>query len=336
VNRGEAASSREQRVSGTRFRVLITGAGTTNAVTVLKGIRAARDPSIQVITADIEPDCAGAHLGDAFVRLLPARDPGFGESVFDLCRERAVDLVIPCIDDEFEAWSSLSARLHEAGTRVAISPAEAITTCREKDRTSRFFEQHDIPCPPTWRADDIEDPASLPFPVIIKPRCGRGSIGVQLADGVPEYRLHVGRMEDPIVQPQLRGREVTIDTISDFDGNLLAASPRVRVQVKAGQAFRSRTIHSPELSGYARRIAEALPIVGPANIQCFLTDGGPRFIEVNSRFGAGTALTIEAGVNGPAALVALARGEPPPELRARPDVWMFRYWEEVFLERREA
>jgi len=35
-----------------------------------------------------------------------------------------------------------------------------------------------------------------------------------------------------------------------------------------------------------------LPIVGPCNIQCFLTDDGPRFFEINARFGAGSILAM--------------------------------------------
>jgi phosphoglycolate phosphatase-like HAD superfamily hydrolase len=137
---------------------------------------------------------------------------------------------------------------------------------------------------------------------------------------------------DAIVQPCLNGPEVTIDTLSDFAGHFLGASARIRVQVKSGQAFRGITLASETLHRYARRIVEGLPIIGPANIQAFLTDHGPCFTEVNARFGAGTVLSVEAGFNAPAALVAMTRGLPPPPLRARPGVRMYRYWQEVFSE----
>ena len=48
-----------------KYRVLVTGAGSTTGVTVLKGLRA--DPSVVVLMGDMRPDCAGAHLGDEFV-----------------------------------------------------------------------------------------------------------------------------------------------------------------------------------------------------------------------------------------------------------------------------
>ena len=59
--------------------------------------------------------------------------------------------------------------------------------------------------------------------------------------------------------------------------------------------------------------------------------GRPRFFEINARFGAGSVLSMQAGLNGPAALVALVRGQPLPPLETRAGVAMMRYWEEVFV-----
>src|SRR5262245_7618338 len=140
------------------FRVLVTGAGTTTAVTVLKGLRAAGDPSIQVFMGDINPDCAGAHLGDRFVHMPPARAADFESRVIDLCRVHRIDLVIPIIDYEFPGWCSAANRLRELGTRVAISPRQALTQCIEKDRTYDYFRSLNVPAIPTWRAADVTRP----------------------------------------------------------------------------------------------------------------------------------------------------------------------------------
>lgn len=315
------------------FSVLITGAGTTTAVTVLKGLRAMNGTSIRVVMGDIQPDCAGAHLGDEFVCMPLAADPDFEGLVIEICRKRSIDLVIPTIDYEFAGWSRVSEELLADGTRVAISDPQVIAQCAQKDLTIEYFRKVGVPCPTTWRIAEIEDPATLPFPVFLKPRRGRASLNTNRADNLEEYLYHASKTEDLIVQPCLQGTEVTIDTLSDLEGGFLAASPRIRIEVKSGQAYRSVTIDAPELISYARIIVEGLPIIGPSNIQCFLTDEGPQFFEVNPRFGAGTALSIRAGLNGPAALIAMAQGKPIPELKPRPNVWMLRYWQEVFVER---
>jgi carbamoyl-phosphate synthase large subunit len=313
------------------LRILITGAGTTTAVTVLKGLRAARDPFLHVVMGDMNPDCAGSHLGDEFLSMPPARSPDFAARVMDLCREHNIHLVIPVIDYEFLAWSQAAGELREAGTRVVISGRSALRQCLEKDRTCRYFRSLGIPTIDTWRAEEVTDPDALPYPVYLKPRCGRASLDNYRVDDPAEYRQVVRKVPDAIVQPFTAGTEVTIDTLSDLEGRFLAASPRVRLEVKSGQAYRSRTIDHPELTALAQRIVEGLPIVGPSNIQCFLTEDGPRFFEINARFGAGTILSIRAGMNGPRALTALTRGLPPGDLSPRPNVLMLRYWEEVFV-----
>jgi carbamoyl-phosphate synthase large subunit len=312
------------------LRVLITGAGTTTAVTVLKGLRAAQDPGLEVVMGDLNPHCAGAHLGDRFVRMPPARSANFAERVVELCREQRIGLVIPIIDYEFLGWCSVVGRLREMGTRVVISPRAALLRCIEKDQTYEYFRSLGAPTIPTWRVEEVADPESLPYPVYVKPRCGRASLDNYRADDVAEYLAAVRKVPDAIVQPFTSGPEVTIDTLSDLDGKFLAASPRLRLEVKSGQAYRSRTFADSTLTDLARRIVEGLPIVGAANIQCFLTDGGPRFFEINARFGAGTVLSIQAGMNGPLALANLARGLPVGDLAARPGVLMLRYWQEVF------
>jgi carbamoyl-phosphate synthase large subunit len=262
---------------------------------------------------------------------MPAASaPDFVEQAISLCRDRKIDLVLPIIDYEFVGWARAAEPLAHSGTQVVISPAKALEVCQEKDRTDAYFRTLGIPCPQTWRPTEIRDEQALPFPVIIKPRCGRASLDTYRAENLEAYRFYLPRVPDPIVQPCLRGQEVTIDTISDLHGRFLAASPRIRLEVKGGQAFKSVTIDAPELVEFARRIVEPLPIIGPSNIQCFLTDEGVSFFEINARFGAGSILSIVAGMNGPAALVAMARGEELAPLAPRPGLLMMRYWQEVF------
>jgi carbamoyl-phosphate synthase large subunit len=279
---------------------------------------------------DMQRNCAGAYLGDDFVQMPPANAGDFVEVVIGICRERQIDLVIPIIDYEFVGWALAAEPLAESGTRVVISPVKALEICQEKDRTDGYFRSLGVPCPFTWRASEIRDEQALPFPVIIKPRRGRASLDTYKAENFEEYRFFLPRVPDPIVQPCVFGQEVTIDTISDLQGRFVAACPRIRLEVKGGQAFKSITIAAPELVEFARRIVEPLPIIGPSNIQCFLTDSGVQFFEINPRFGAASILSIEAGMNGPAALVAMIRGEKLPPLIPRANLLMLRYWEEVF------
>ena len=315
-----------------RLKILITGGGTTTAVSSLKGLRITQDPTLHITMGDMSPECAGAHLGDDFVVLPSATKPGFDERVVELCGQHRFGLVIPIIDHEFAGWSRVRDRLRKKGTEVVISSTAALEQCQEKDRTFQLFQRLGIPTIQTWRAAEIDDPSRLPYPVYMKPRCGRASLDNYQADNLDEYRMFIAKVDDAIVQPLTKGVEVTIDCLNDLQGRFLAAAPRIRLQVKSGQAYRSRTFRDAALEAMAGKVAAALPIVGPCNMQCFLTDAGPRFFEINARFGAGSVLSMQAGMNGPAALVAMVRGEPLPSLESRAGVDMLRYWQEVFTE----
>lgn len=314
------------------FRVLITGGGSTTAISALKGLRMGNDPTIRIVVGDMSPDCAGAYLADAFVQLPSASRPDFREEAIRICRDHRIDLVIPIIDHEFAGWSDVRADLAASGTQVAVSSRAALEQCQEKDRTYELFRRLDVPTIPTRRGAEVDDPTKLEYPVFLKPRCGRASLDNYRADSPEEFRLFLPKVPDPIVQPFAEGMEVTIDCLNDLDGRFLAACPRYRQQVRSGQAVRSKTFRDAHLEGLARRIAEALPIVGPCNMQCFLTPQGPVFFEINARFGAGSVLSMHAGLNGPLALVALARKRPLPPLEPRGDVAMVRYWQEAFIE----
>ena len=99
----------------------------------------------------------------------------FVEQVIGICRDRRIDLVIPIIDYEFVGWAQAAGRLAESGTQVAISPVPALRICEEKDKTLEYFRGAGIPAITTWRAEEIIDPTTLPFPVYLKPRCGRAA-----------------------------------------------------------------------------------------------------------------------------------------------------------------
>src|SRR5271157_1496903 len=128
-----------------RFRVLITGAGTTTAVSALKGLRAAGDAGIHIVMGDTNPECAGAHLGDDFALMPSAKAPDFVERVMVLCRDLRIDLVIPIIDYEFMGWAQAAGRLVESGTGAAVIPVPTIRTCGAKDGTFGHFGSPYVP-----------------------------------------------------------------------------------------------------------------------------------------------------------------------------------------------
>src|SRR5204862_6675199 len=98
--------------------------------------------------------------------------------------------------------------------------------------------------------------------------------------------------------------------------------------------IKGMTIKDGELIEHGRRVAEALPIWGPANIQCFREPDGTLLVtDVNPRFGGAFPLPLAAGSRYPELALALANGDRPEpavgEFRA--GVVMTRYLSQVIL-----
>jgi len=173
------------------------------------------------------------------------------------------------------------------------------------------FEALGIPSPPSWLPEKL--PAHLDFPVLVKAREGFGSRHIYRAQDREELDFHLARTPVPsFVQAHCRGEEFSIDVFNDFDGRCLNAIPRTMIESKGGESIKGMTIKDWDLIEHGRRIAEALPIWGPANIQCFREPDGTLLVtDVNPRFGGAFPLPLAAGSRYPELALALANGERP-------------------------
>src|SRR6266404_7590754 len=106
------------------------------------------------------------------------------------------------------------------------------------------------------------------------------------------------------------------------------------IESKGGESIKGMTTRDSQLIDHGRRVAEALRIVGPANIQCFReADGSLPVTDVNPRFGGAFPLPTAAGSRYPELALALAAGErPEPRLGDfRAGLYMTRFFSELVL-----
>ena len=260
------------------------------------------------VATDINPLAPALYHADRYELVLRVGDPGYVAELVDLVAEHNVSLVVPLTDLD---QPTLARSREELGAAVLLPPTEVVAQMGDKYLAHETFERIGIPSPPSWLPENL--PQDLGFPVAVKAREGFGSRHIYRANDREELDFHLARTPVPsFVQAWCLGEEFSVDVFCDFDGRCLNAIPRTMIESKGGESIKGVTIKDWELIDHGRRVAEALPIWGPANIQCFReADGGLLVTDVNPRFGGAFPLPLAAGSRYPELALALAGGERP-------------------------
>jgi carbamoyl-phosphate synthase large subunit len=261
-----------------------------------------------VITTDMNRLSPGLYFGTKHYLVPLTTDEQYIPIIKSICFKERIHLLIPTIDDELPLFGKYRNDFLTVGIRVAVSSLQTGMICNDKYESARFFLEKGIPFAESWLPGEIEG-RKLKYPLFIKPRFGRGSVGAYPVRDEDELRFFLKYISDPIVQEYLPGKEYTIDLLADFNGEIISVVPRERMVVRSGVTDRGQTLNHPGMIALATEAAKALDIRGPSNIQVKLQDDIPKMFEVNPRFSGGIPLTIAAGADFPSWLIEMSCGK---------------------------
>jgi len=309
--------------------LLRTAAGSPPTVTQYKAFRAL---GCRIVAADCDPASVGFHFADAAYVVPRVGAPDYLERMLAVCRREAVDLFLPALDEELALCGAHRDRFEALGARLLLSGPRALAVCADKLEMDGCFRSLGIPTPRTLAAEDYREGAFPDYPLVVKPRRGRGGAGVQLARNHAEAAFFARYVDRAVVQQALAGVEYTLDVLATLDSEVAVFSPRQRLATESGISSKGLTQWREDLLGPVRTLVKALGMVGPLNFQCFVGPGGEvAFTEVNARLAGTAILSQAAGAPLFEGILDLARGrEPRPWLQPCAPLLMFRYWDEVF------
>jgi carbamoyl-phosphate synthase large subunit len=313
-----------------RLTLLRTAAGSPPTVTQYKAFQAL---GCRIVAADCDPTSVGFHFADAAYVVPRVEAPGYLERLLEICAREAVDLFLPALDEELALCGAHRHRFAELGTRTLLSGPRGLAVCADKLRMYECFRDLAIPTARTVAAAAYREGLFPRYPLVVKPRAGRGGTGVHLARDPGEAAFFARYVPDAVVQEHLEGVEYTLDALATPAGELRVLSPRQRLATESGISSKGRTHWRQELLEPVRTLVRALDLVGPLNFQCFISpDGAPAFTEINARLAGTAILSQAAGVPLFQGILALARDrEPEAWLKPAPALAMLRYWDELFL-----
>lgn len=316
------------------LRVLFTSAG--RRVELLQCFRRAGSElglRLDVLACDLDATLSAAcHVADKAYDVPRCTDPGYAAAVLDIARTNDVRLVIPTIDPELMALASATPSFAVIGTRVHVSPPAVVAVAQDKLKTAQVLSAAGVPVPATFELIEARlRPQDMAWPLFMKPKAGSASRGLKVINSAKELPDHVA--EPMVLQELLEGPEYTVNVLIGQSGELKSAITHRRLQVRAGEVEKGRTVRRSDLRTFAERIVAALP--GARGVLCFqaIDDrrGGPKVFEINARFGGGYPLADHAGARYAKWLLEEVIGEPSTAHdNWREGVTMLRYDSAVF------
>lgn len=314
---------------------LVLGVGGNVSQGIVKAL-GLMDPSPRIVAACVSEHSAGLYLGDAAYISPYADDPGFIDWLFETCSREGVDVVLSGVEEVLEAIAPDASRLREETGAVAIvSPLDVLEIGRDKLRTAAWLREHGMPAPETVESDDRDAVSAIVeefgFPLIAKPRLGKGSGGVITVNTSTELDC-VMEKTGYVVQEHLGSGpdEFTVATFSDRETRIRGIAV-MRRELAAGTTSVAELGEFPEFREAAAEVVAELAPLGPCNLQMRAQGSVPCCFEINVRFSSTAPIRAHYGFNDvEAAIRHYVLEEPAQDLPLVTEGTAIRLWEEVY------
>ena len=296
---------------------------------LLKYFKEQIGPNDKIIGGDMQLSAPALSAADVSVQLPAVYADNYISKLLEVCEKEHVNMLISLNDLELPILADNKYLFDDIGVSVVISSPEVIDICFDKVKTAYFARSIGLKAPKTYvnlsQAKKAIDNGELSFPLILKPRWGSGSIGIEVVEDMEElfdvYRLLMKKVKKSIlatasigdeyimVQQYIKGKEYGLDIMNDLKGNNVAVSVKQKLAMRAGETDKAITIDNYDIREMGAKIGKALKHVGNLDCDILEEDGEYYVLELNPRFGGGFPFSYEAGVNFPGALIAWVKGE---------------------------
>ena len=284
----------------------------------------------KIIGADMQMTAPALSAADIRVLVPSVYDENYVDVLHNICEQHHVDLLFSLNDLELPILAANKASFENSGTKVVVSSPEVIDICFDKFRTCEYVKSLGIKVPKTYSnlhaALNAIEMGELQFPVVIKPRWGSASIGIEFVNNHDDlcimYELIKRKTSKGIlgevsqhdknfilIQEKITGKEYGLDVMNDLNGRNVGVAVKQKLSMRAGETDKAITVDNPELRRIGEIIGTNLAHIGNLDCDILEMDGEYYMLELNPRFGGGFPFSYEAGVNFPKALINWAEGK---------------------------
>jgi carbamoyl-phosphate synthase large subunit len=311
---------------GSTSTILVPSASAPAGINTIKSLKMVKYP-VRIVASDSNPISAGFFMSDAH-EVLPEIDSKlYITRLFEIVEKHKIEILMPSSGYDIYQYSENKEKLLKLGALPVVSDKKTMERCRDKMQTFSYLsKKFDLPF------TTLDYKRTIRFPIIAKPRYGKGSKGIVKIENEKELKYVQIKKDDLIFQEYLPGTEYTIDVLSDLDCEPIIAVPRIRLETKAGISTMGKIVKDENISDTCKSIAKYLKIRGPCCIQMKESEEGIlKIVEVNPRLGGGTFFTTLAGANFPAMILDMVYGKKL-KIPKISEITIVRYFEEIVVE----
>ncbi|MDX8349286.1 ATP-grasp domain-containing protein [Cognatiyoonia sp. IB215446] len=221
-----------------------------------------------------------------------ANDPDFCDVVMELCTSRGMDYLVPGVDEELAQLASYK----NGSVQILVPQREFVEEMLDKYGFAMALAKAGLPVPETRLLHDCD---GMDFPLIAKPRSGRGSRAVARVESpaqIDAYLILQGKPgSEYVAQAIAPGHEYTVCVHADSTGELQTVVP-VKVGIKRGITLSATAKASTPIYNYVKAFQQKFRPQGIYNIQCMMDEhGNVSPFEVNPRVSTTFCLALQAG-----------------------------------------
>ena len=176
-----------------------------------------------------------------------------------------------------------------------ISDISSVERCNDKLYFYSSSKELNIPVIPTFpKLNNIECNS-----IVVKSRYGSGSSNIGLNLSKKDAYRHAEKINDPVFQPYIKGREFSAETWIDEKGRCNGLALRWRIHVVNGESHQSKIFSNED---WGKSIIDVFEKIKGLQGHCLAQiiadkNGKLHLIEINPRLGGASPLSMEAGLN---------------------------------------
>ena len=272
-------------------KILFTGGGGAGNELIFRSLKNNYD----LFFCDIFKDNIDPSIPSKRKETIPSpNSPKFIEKLNKICKKRAIDLLVPTVDEEL-------LEIEKVKTNILLPDQKYIKKMIDKFNMVKAIETKGLEAPKVWKSSEINNIDKSFFPIIAKPRQGRGSRNVEIIRSRDHFKCYLEfynlSEEEVFLEQLIDGFEYTVLMAADQKNELRAIVP-VKVLSKKGITLRAFTDKEPKVIDFCNQLHSLFPTKGCYNVQLKLSSNGkPLPFEINPRISTTFGLGLASGVD---------------------------------------